>query len=88
MSKVLVYGTFLCPYCYAAKKLLKQLNVQYSEIRVDKDISLKQQLIHHSGRFTVPQIFINEYHVGGYTDLVDHMNTGKLDTLLNSTQAL
>jgi glutaredoxin 3 len=88
MSKVLVYGTLLCPYCYSAKKLLRQLNIQFKEIRVDKDASLKQQMISHSGRFTVPQIFINDYHVGGYTDLVEHKNSGKLDSLLNQSQAI
>ena len=88
MSKVLVYGTLLCPYCYSAKKLLKQLKIQFNEIRVDKDSSLKQKMINHSGRFTVPQIFIGDYHVGGYTDLVEHMKSGKLDTLLKEPQAI
>ena len=88
MSKVVVYGTLLCPYCYAAKKLLKQLNIQFNEIRVDKDSSLKQKMISHSGRFTVPQIFIADYHVGGYTELVEHMNSGKLDHLLKETQVI
>ncbi|MFK8011092.1 MAG: glutaredoxin 3 [Marinicellaceae bacterium] len=82
MTDVLVYGTLLCPYCYAAKKLLKQKGIVFNEIRVDKKSSLKQEMITRSGRFTVPQIFIKEYHVGGYDDLVDHLNSGKLDSLM------
>ena len=82
MSKVLLYGNLLCPYCFAAKRMLKQKNISFNEIRVDKKASLKQEMISKSGRFTVPQIFINEYHVGGYDDLVDHAKTGKLEELL------
>jgi glutaredoxin 3 len=82
MVKVKVYGTLLCPYCFAAKRLLKQQGVEFYEIRVDKNPSLKQEMITKSGRFTVPQIFINDYHVGGYDDLVEHSKNGKLDALL------
>jgi len=82
MVKVKVYGTLLCPYCFAAKRLLKQQGISFNEIRVDKNPRLKQEMIAKSGRFTVPQIFINDYHVGGYDDLVEHSNSGKLDTLL------
>lgn len=82
MAKVIVYGTLLCPYCFAAKRLLKQQGIKYDEIRVDKKPDLKQEMITRSGRFTVPQIFIKDYHVGGYDDLVDHSNSGKLDLLL------
>ena len=84
MTKVLVYGTLFCPYCFAAKRLLKQQGIDFNEIRVDKKPSLKQEMITRSGRFTVPQIFINDYHVGGYDDLVDHSNTGKLNLLLTA----
>ncbi len=82
MVKVMVYGTLFCPYCFAAKRLLKQQGIVFDEIRVDKNPSLKQEMISRSGRFTVPQIFIDDYHVGGYDDLVDHSNTGKLDLLI------
>ena len=82
MAKVRVYGTLLCPYCFAAKRLLKQQGISFIEIRVDKNPKIKQEMITKSGRFTVPQIFIDDYHVGGYDDLVDHSNTGKLNSLL------
>lgn len=85
MPKVVLYGTLFCPYCFAAKHLLKQKGVSYEEIRVDKNPELKQEMIEKSGRFTVPQIFIGDYHVGGYDDLSAHDKSGKLDTLLAVT---
>jgi len=82
MAKVILYGTLFCPYCFAAKRLLKQKGISFDEIRVDKQADLKQEMIARSGRFTVPQIFINEYHVGGYDDLMYHSKSGKLQSLL------
>lgn len=82
MHKVTIYGTLLCPYCFAAKRMLKQYDIGFKEIRVDKDPELKQKMISKSGRFTVPQIFIGEYHVGGYDDLVEHTKNGKLQKLM------
>ena len=84
MPKVIVYGTLLCPYCFAAKRMLKQNGISFDEIRVDKQPELKHEMISRSGRFTVPQIFINEYHVGGYDDLMEHNRSGKLSNLLNA----
>lgn len=81
MPKVIIYGTLLCPYCFAAKRMLRQHEIEFKEIRVDKDIALKQEMITKSGRFTVPQIFIDDYHVGGYDDLVEHSKSGKLKEL-------
>jgi len=83
MPKVILYGTLLCPYCFAAKRLMKQNNITFNEIRVDKKPELKQEMIAKSGRFTVPQIFINDYHVGGYDDLLEHSKSGKLMTLIS-----
>ncbi len=82
MPKVIIYGTLFCPYCFAAKRMLKQYSIEFKEIRVDKDPELKQKMISKSGRFTVPQIFIDEYHVGGYDDLVEHTKNGKLQKLM------
>jgi len=82
MPKIIVYGTLLCPYCFAAKRMLRQYEIEFDEIRVDKDPNLKQEMITKSGRFTVPQIFIDDYHVGGYDDLVDHSKSGKLKELI------
>jgi len=85
MSQVILYGTLFCPYCFAAKRLLNKKKIVFTEIRVDKNHQLKQEMIEKSGRFTVPQIFINEFHVGGYDDLSAYENSGKLDKLLHSS---
>ena len=82
MPKVIIYGTLMCPYCFSAKRMLKQHGIEFNEIRVDQNMKLKQEMINKSGRFTVPQIFINEYHVGGYDDLVKHSKDGKLQKLM------
>ncbi|HFC29694.1 MAG TPA: glutaredoxin 3 [Oceanospirillales bacterium] len=81
MSQVILYGTLLCPYCFAAKRLLKKRNIKFKEIRVDKEPHLKQEMIEKSGRFTVPQIFIDNYHVGGYDDLSAFDASGKLSQM-------
>jgi glutaredoxin 3 len=87
MPNVILYGTLFCPYCYAAKRLLKQKGIKYQEIRVDKQANLKQEMIAKSGRFTVPQIFIGDYHIGGYDDLALLEGKGKLDSLLTKSIA-
>lgn len=81
--EVLVYSSNNCHYCDKAKKLLSNKNISYNEIRVDLDEKAKQTMIEKSQRRTVPQIFINGMHIGGYTDLYDFDNEGKLDALLN-----
>ena len=71
MSKVVVYSSLMCPYCYQAKSLLKQKNVDFQEIDVTFDKSKRAQMMEKAnGRHTVPQIFIGETHVGGCDDLM------------------
>lgn len=85
MKKITMYSTRICPYCLAAKRLLKELGLTYEEIKVDTQPEKKQEMIKKSGRFTVPQIFIEQTHVGGYTDLVEFNKTGKLKEILESS---
>ena len=81
--KILVYSSMLCPYCFAAKKLLKKLNLNYEEVLIDNDPKIKNQMIKLSnGRTTVPQVFFGENHIGGYDDLKNFYNEGKLGLLL------
>ena len=83
--KILVYSSMLCPYCFAAKKLLKKLNLNFEEVLVDNDSKVKNQMIKLSkGRTTVPQIFFGENHVGGYDDLKRFYNEGKLSLFLKN----
>ena len=83
--KILVYSSMLCPYCFAAKKLLKKLNLNFEEILVDNDPKKKDQMIKLSnGRVTVPQVFFGENHIGGYDDLKRFYEEGKLNLLLKN----
>jgi len=83
MSKIEVYSTAVCPYCVAAKNLLKSKGLEWTEVRVDTDPAQRDAMLTRSGgRRTVPQIFINDRHVGGYDDLVAADRSGKLAELL------
>ena len=83
--KILVYSSMLCPYCFAAKKLLKKLNLNFEEVLVDNDSKIKNQMIKLSnGRTTVPQVFFGENHIGGYDDLRRFYNEGKLSLFLKN----
>ena len=83
MPKIEVYSTAVCPYCVAAKNLLKSKRLEWNEVRVDADPAQRDLMLQRSGgRRTVPQIFINDQHVGGYDDLVAADRSGKLKQLL------
>lgn len=82
MSKVEIYTTPTCPYCHAAKALLRDKGVSFTEITVlDPDLRAAMTDRAH-GRRTVPQIFIGETHVGGYDDMAALDRQGRLDPLL------
>ena len=82
MPKIEVFCTPYCPYCVRAKNLLEQKNVEYEDIRVDQDPERHDEMIKRSNRTSVPQIFIDDYHVGGCDDLFDLEAEGTLDTRL------
>lgn len=82
MARVLMYTTAICPYCNNAKKLLAEKGVVPEEIRVDREPQLRTIMMEKSGQRTVPQIWIGETHVGGFTDLWALDKAGKLDALL------
>lgn len=84
MARVLMYTTAVCPYCVNAKKLLAQKGVDVEEIRVDQNPQLRTEMMEKSGQRTVPQIWIDEFHVGGFTDLWALDKQGKLDGLLHN----
>ena len=84
MPKIELYSTAVCPYCVAAKNLLKSKGLQWEEVRVDANPAQRDLMLQRSGgRRTVPQIFINDQHVGGYDDLVAADRSGKLKQLLD-----
>lgn len=83
MSKIEVYSTAVCPYCVAAKNLLKSKGLEWMEVRIDTDVAQREAMLTRSGgRRSVPQIFVNDQHVGGYDDLVAADRSGKLAELL------
>lgn len=84
MAEVIVYTTAVCPYCVNAKRLLTEKGVPFKEVRVDLDPALRQEVMARSRQRTVPQIWIGEVHVGGFTDLWALEKSGKLDQLLNA----
>ena len=71
MRKVLIYSTRICPYCVRAKNFFNKKNIDYTEIMIDQDPSLITEMVEKSGRQSVPQIFIGDYHVGGFDDLIE-----------------
>ena len=80
--KIDLYSSRWCGFCMRAKMLLDSKGVQYNEIDVDQDSPLRAQMMQRSGRRTVPQIFIDEVHVGGCDDLYALERSGQLDDLL------
>ena len=82
MSEVIMYCTRFCPYCISAERLLKAKGVTINKIPVDHDMDMWRKMEQLTGRNTVPQIFIADYHVGGYDDLAALERAGKLDPLL------
>lgn len=82
MNKVVLYGTRMCPYCVAARRLLADLCIDFEDISVDGNYQLREHMEAISGQHTVPQIWIGETHVGGFTELRELARIGKLETML------
>ncbi len=82
MRKVTVYTKPFCPYCTRALGLLAQKGAPVDEIEAAFDPALRNEMIERSGRYTYPQIFVGETHVGGCDDLLALDRAGKLDPLL------
>ena len=82
MPEIIVYSKDVCPYCVRAKMLLQRKGAAFMEIKIT-DEKIKEEMIKKSGgRMTVPQIFINGFHIGGCDDLYAMEAEGKLDELL------
>jgi glutaredoxin 3 len=81
-ADVLIYLTQWCPYCRAAKDLLGDKKVRYTEIDVDDRQDLRKWLVTATGQRTVPQIFINGKSIGGFSDMEALDAAGELDVLL------
>lgn len=85
MQSVEIYTSPLCGFCHAAKRLLKQKGVSFTEVDVLVDPARKPEMIQRAGgKKTVPQIFIGDIHVGGCDELYALDRAGKLDALLSA----
>jgi len=82
MPEILIYTTTICPYCIMAKRLLDKKGVYYTEINVETQAGLREEMMRKTKRRTVPQIYIGDLHVGGFDDLHALEHQKKLDTLL------
>lgn len=88
MADVTIYTRMMCGYCAAAKRLLDNKGVAYTEHDASFSPELRQEMIQRAkGRSTFPQIFIGDYHVGGSDDLHELDRQGRLDPLLAGAAA-
>lgn len=83
MSQIDIYSSMFCPFCHRAKALLTSKGVEFNEIDVDTDPAARMEMMRRAnGGRTVPQIFIDDQHVGGSDDLAALERAGKLDAML------
>jgi glutaredoxin 3 len=82
VPEIEIYTTELCGYCQRALRLLERKGVDYEEIRVDLDRERREEMARRSGRDTVPQLFVDARHVGGFEEMVELDIDGELDPLL------
>ena len=82
-TKVEMYTTAICPYCVAAKNFLRSKGLEYTEQRVDNDPDQRALMLQRTGgRRSVPQIFVNDVHIGGFDDLVAADRDGRLAEII------
>lgn len=87
--KVEMYTWRTCPFCIRAKDLLKTKGVEFVEYKIDGDETARTQMSQRAnGRRSVPQIFIDDQHVGGCDDIYELDWQGKLDQMLTSTKGV
>ena len=82
MPTVKVYTKSFCPYCVRAKALLDRKGIAYEEIDAEHDDALRTWLVEASGQRTVPQIFVGDRSLGGFSDIDALDRQGKLDAIL------
>ena len=82
MSKVTIYTKPYCPYCVAALDLLEKKGVEVDEIVAAFDPEKREEMIQRSGRYTYPQIFVGDRHIGGCDDMMALERRGELDPIL------
>lgn len=86
MPKIEIYTTKICPYCQRAKSLFNRKQLSYQEINVEEIEAREKMMKRTNGARSVPQIFIDEKHIGGCDDLYALEQAGKLDQLLENNK--
>ena len=84
MAKVVMYCTRACPYCQMALRLLQKKGVALDKIQVDDMPEKRAEMTRITGKTSVPQIFVGDTHIGGYTELAEMDMEGELDRLLQA----
>lgn len=85
-AKIEIYTTPTCGFCHAAKRLLNAKGARFHEISLASEPTRRSEMMDRArGRHTVPQIFINGQHVGGFDDLYALERGGKLDPMLTAS---
>jgi glutaredoxin 3 len=88
MPRISMYCTAWCPYCIAAERLLTAKGAaDIEKIRLDLEPARRVEMMQRSGRRTVPQIYIGDFHVGGFEDLAALDQAGKLEPMLGGESA-
>lgn len=82
MPNIVMYCTTTCPFCERAEKLFIKKAVQFTKLDIDSNDSLFEEMKAKSGQDSVPQIFIDDKHIGGFDDLVELDIDDELDPLL------
>lgn len=81
---VVMYSSQYCPYCVNARRVFERKGVKFTDIAVDRNPVQRAEMEQRSGRYTVPQIWIGEQHIGGFDDLWRLEQRGELDALLSA----
>jgi glutaredoxin 3 len=84
-NDVVIYRTATCPYCVSAARLLTRKGVEFTEIDVTNDPERRSWLVSVTGQRTVPQIFIHDQPIGGYSELAELERRGALSSLIAGT---
>lgn len=87
-SSVTVYSKGYCPYCKMAKATLNELGLSFEELDITNNVPYELEMVKRSGRRTVPQIFIGDYHIGGNDDLQAALRNGELAKIFETITAL
>jgi len=83
-KSIVMYSRAACPFCVAARNMLRGKDLTWTEVSLDAEPDKRAEMISRTGRKTVPQLFIGDFHVGGFDDMNALEQAGDLDRILAS----